>query len=150
MIKITKRQSDYLNRKIKEAEDAERHDLYLTELMGTGKVIPYIGWFWHDVDFTKPIWLGCCVEFVGFLESNKWGYPRWQLTDEQDSTLKALFLDLNLEQGKDAIERDLQEIYRYIQSCCPLDRDVEKEALAAASSSPAITNTERGIHVGYN
>lgn len=148
MIKITKRQSNYLNRKIREVEDAEKHDLFLVELAAAGKVIPYIGQDWHDVDFTKVIEVGHCIQFVGFLEDNKWNYPIWPLTEEQDDTLKAMLLDLDLSQNKDVVESDLQEIYTYMQSCCPEGSDVIEAALRAISlfvDDPILI--EGGIHV---
>lgn len=151
MIKITKAQSKSLNRKIKEAGDGERHDLFLKELVATGKIIPYMGKDWQEVDFTKPICLGHCVRFVGFLEDNKWNYPKWQLSEEQDSSLKMLLLDLDLNQPESLIELDLQDIYRCVQSCCPDNRDVEWEALEAISQLVADeSKTEGGIHARCN
>jgi len=147
MVKITRLQSNHLNRKIEAVEDAEKYDLFLFELASTGKVIPYIGWAWHDVDFTKPIWIGHCGEFAGFLEDNEWNYPRWQLSEDQDGTLKALLLDLDLDQNRDIIEDDLREIYRHIQACIPEDQDIEFKALSAIVG-PATTQIERGVHVG--
>jgi hypothetical protein len=53
-----------------------------------GKAVPYIGWYWRQVDFDSPISFGDCGEFVGFLENNKWGYPEFTLTPEQDAEVK--------------------------------------------------------------
>lgn len=50
------------------------------------KRIPYIGWFWRDVDFARPdtyIPIGNCGEFIGFMENNKWGYPQRGLTSDE-------------------------------------------------------------------
>jgi len=152
VIKITKAQSRHLNRKIEEVEDVERHDLFLVELGGTGKVIPYIGESWPDVDFTKPVSFGHCVNFVGFMENNKWGYPEWQLSEEQDNILKALLLDLDLDQDRDTIESNLQELYSHIQSCLPDGRDIGMEALVAASKigdGHQSNWIESGVHARY-
>lgn len=54
----------------------------------TGKPVPYIGWFWRNVDFTQPISLGHIPEsFSGFMENNKWGYCSWTITEQQQDTL---------------------------------------------------------------
>jgi hypothetical protein len=50
------------------------------------KRIPYIGWFWRDVDFASRepyIPIGNCGEFIGFMENNKWDYPQRRLTPDE-------------------------------------------------------------------
>lgn len=50
------------------------------------KRIPYIGWFWRDVDFAgrEPyIPIGNCGEFIGFMENNKWDYPQRRLSADE-------------------------------------------------------------------
>lgn len=50
------------------------------------KAIPYVGWFWREVDFDAPAYQ-CGVipgEWQGFMENNKWdyGYSRPTTPDE--------------------------------------------------------------------
>jgi len=55
---------------------------------GHSKRVPYIGWYWRDVDFVtgEYIPIGDCGEFIGFMENNKWGYAQRKL--EPDEVLK--------------------------------------------------------------
>lgn len=47
---------------------------------GHGKRVPYIGWFWREVDFANGVYvIGACSEYIGFMENNKWGYPQRRL-----------------------------------------------------------------------
>lgn len=48
-----------------------------------GKAIPYIGWYWRNVNFDADcVWLGIIppnadgneTPLIGFMENNKWGY----------------------------------------------------------------------------
>jgi len=66
------------------------HNLEEEPLFETGKAVPYIGWFWRDVDFDAETYsFGICRStgtaingmiledpstFVGFMENNKWDY----------------------------------------------------------------------------
>jgi len=57
--------SEEINKRIDKADDAGE------------KVLPYMGWYWRDVDFDNgPITLGLSYGDiqVGFMENNKWGY----------------------------------------------------------------------------
>lgn len=64
-----------------------------------GKPVPYIGWFWRDVDFdTETHWLGVIpagvesneTNLVGFMENNKWGYPEIKVEREKWAEIKSL------------------------------------------------------------
>ncbi|MDB5733325.1 MAG: hypothetical protein JWQ03_3220 [Variovorax sp.] len=77
------------------------------------KVLPYIGWFWRDVDFDSRITLGDCGKFVGFMESNKWGYPEGEVTEEQDAEIKRQILDICMEPTNEK----LQKFYDFLQTC---------------------------------
>lgn len=53
------------------------------DLRDFGKRIPYIGWFWRDVNFaekTVPIGDG---DFIGIIINNKWGYNERLLTEQE-------------------------------------------------------------------
>jgi len=75
--------SKELNEKIVAIENREDLDF---EAFG-GKIIPYIGWFWRDVNFdSEDYYFGILPiydnnsfdsndkERLGFMESNKWDY----------------------------------------------------------------------------
>jgi hypothetical protein len=52
------------------------YDITEDDPHGHGKRVPYIGWFWRDVDFAeRRIPLGHCGDFIGFMRSNKWNHP---------------------------------------------------------------------------
>ncbi|GAG80631.1 unnamed protein product, partial [marine sediment metagenome] len=46
----------------------------------SGKIVPYIGWFWRVVPFNeKKLTLGSIPSgFIGFMENNKWDYDEWE------------------------------------------------------------------------
>ncbi len=68
---------------------------------GTGKSIPYIGWFWRTTNLQND-----CVHigktpggyeldtyykgFVGVMENNKWGHPERQLSMDECQIFKSL------------------------------------------------------------
>lgn len=82
--------SETLNKKIYEIDDKD-------ELSTSGgKCIPYIGWFWRNVDFdAKTYRFGILPgEFVGFMENNKWDYNYTrELTPKEWEKVKALLVD---------------------------------------------------------
>lgn len=68
---------------------------------GWGKRIPYIGWYWRSVDFArKRIPIGDCGDFIGFMESNKWGHPERDLTDSEADQVLALLWRARAEDGR--------------------------------------------------
>ena len=68
--------NDYYNQFLSDYADDEK---------GHGKRIPYIGWYWRDVDFSsrEQITIGDCGEFIGFMENNKWGYNERYLSENE-------------------------------------------------------------------
>ena len=59
---------------------AEAANFDVSPLLGTGKNVPYLGWFWRHVNFHADyISLADNGEWVGFCESNKWDYPEWNV-----------------------------------------------------------------------
>lgn len=57
----------------------------------SGKRIPYIGWYWRDVDFAaKRITIADCGDFIGFCENNKWGYDERYLEEAEADQVIAL------------------------------------------------------------
>lgn len=61
----------------------------------TGKSVPYIGWFWREVDFDDEIDIGCIPDkFAGFMVNNKWDHPERSLDSEQSSEVRRICEDL--------------------------------------------------------
>lgn len=63
------------------------------------KPIPYIGWFWREVDFDKEAYTFGIVPgantrkglpVVGFMENNKWDYSTVRVTPEQSKEIRRL------------------------------------------------------------
>lgn len=98
--------SDQLNEILTDLADNEGYDV--RGLEGTGKCIPYVGWYWRQVDFDADAgYLGDCGQFVGFMQKDKWGYgyiivkgEKWArvkqllraaVADPSDTTLQAVF-----------------------------------------------------------
>lgn len=85
--------SEELNKNIRELDGLEEF-----EITG-GKCIPYVGWFWRDVDFDSTgCWIGIIPgEFQGFMENNKWGYDGfWVKGEDWENLKKILEITLNL------------------------------------------------------
>ena len=68
------------------------------DIHNSGKLIPYIGWFWRSITVTDPAFAtigridhtvgdepvgdvqDSSDEFVGIMQNNKWGYPERSMT----------------------------------------------------------------------
>lgn len=98
----------------------------------SGKVVPYIGWFWREVDFEKPFQLGYCPEqsgqdtgeivtegvrhgFVGFMRNNKWFYPEWMVTEEQRKEIVARLVGII----DKPTQKKFQNFFDYMQTLRP-------------------------------
>lgn len=68
-------------------------------LYNAGKTLPYIGWYWREVNFNRRLWLGICPivggeRLIGFMPRNKWGYPSFELSPDEDAQVKEAVADL--------------------------------------------------------
>lgn len=106
--------SDEINQRIHEICDDET--FAPPELARHGKTIPYIGWFWRDVDFDKRITLGYCGSFIGFMENNKWDHDEWITTDEQSVAIREA-AEAICKCDRDGLAPLLQRFYDLIQGC---------------------------------
>lgn len=75
----------------------------------TGKVVPYVGWYWRNVDFDKPFVLykpkvgGFDVPgWYGFMQNNKWGYSEVEPSAEDCLLIRAAAARLALEKSNEA------------------------------------------------
>lgn len=94
---------------------------------GVGKRIPYIGWFWRELDFYNLIRIpiGNCGVFIGFMANNKWGYSQRYLTEAEALRVIAFF-DAAIEASKNyginqgerekAVDFQLNELWNYMQT----------------------------------
>ena len=76
------------------------------------------------VNFHDVITLGDCGSYIGFMENNKWGYPEWRVSPEQDANIKAMITDVVLDESN--TEEALFAIYEYIQTCAPAGESPSK------------------------
>lgn len=77
---------------------------------GSGKRLPYIGWYWRSVDFAaKSIPVGDCGEFIGFMENNKWGYSERDLTPDEADHAIALLWKAREESNRGGLVSDLYD-----------------------------------------
>lgn len=100
--------SEEINKKIRLICDNENigYDVF----NDCGKTIPYIGWFWRDVDFdrTKNYYFGILpkykaessldednpVERVGFMQNNKWDYEYVIANSDEWKIIKDTIIEL--------------------------------------------------------
>jgi len=88
----------------------------------TGKTLPYIGWYWRDVDFDSDGYRFGVIpgQFKGFMESNKWGYGyTHKTTPEEWATIKRHLSEAvtaHLESRVSDAQRALAEAYKAIQA----------------------------------
>lgn len=102
------------------AMDREDFPFAVRGLEGSGKIVPYIGWFWRAVDFSAPeFWLGycndSCGQFVGFMQNNKWDYPEFCITAEQVVRVRELLVAVAV----DPNETTCQALFDYMQTLAP-------------------------------
>ena len=98
-----------------------------------GKLVPYIGWFWRNVNFNAdyvhlgivpPMYVDDPDYFehnptpkVGFMENNKWDYPEFIVKGNDLHILKHLLITAVKEKTEDAF----REVDEFIQSLLPKD-----------------------------
>jgi len=104
----------------------------------SGKVIPYIGSFWRDIEWSSSrqtvrdgsstnIHIGRIVEdgneppeqgspFIGFMANNKWGYPERTLTAEERAHVISLLYTAMLSDNKVVKAGTLQHLWEYMQT----------------------------------
>ncbi len=112
--------SDKLNDEIRKAEDEDREKSRVIGMENSGKIFPYIGWFWREVNFDRLLPLAECEGdigddkgFVGIIVNNKWGYDEWETTEEQRGEIKALFEKAVAAHNQDGY----QALFDYVQTC---------------------------------
>lgn len=95
----------------------------------SGKLIPYIGWMWREVDFCGDIPIGRIVPekedergipgFTGFMVNNKWDYPERLLTEGEKAQVINYLDQAMTYTGSDyRVKRDkaLTKLWDYMQS----------------------------------
>jgi hypothetical protein len=90
---------------------------------GHGKRVPYIGWYWRNVDFAtgKYIPIGDCGEFIGFMENNKWGYASRILTpDEVEKVTKIVCKAYDLSQAGGILSDIITKTNKELDKLWPL------------------------------
>lgn len=111
-----------LNQRLSDLDD-DHPDIVPTRLLGTGKVLPYYGWFWRAIDFerflladardAKLIAYGSEVPgWVGFCQSNKWNYPTFVPSHVEGQTIRLLCETLVTVPTKDAAT----SLFEYLQT----------------------------------
>ena len=77
---------------------------------GLGKRIPYLGWYWRNLDFAnKDITIGKIGSFIGFMATNKWDHPERKLTLDESNQIIKIIDEAFIESQQGG---NLNEIYR--------------------------------------
>lgn len=97
--------------------EADEHDPY-----GHGKRVPYIGWFWRNVDFANEYYtIGDCGDFIGFMENNKWGYTQRRLTPEESKKVTKVVMAAYTASREGGILADIiKNTYKQLDKLWPL------------------------------
>lgn len=74
-----------LNERITEIADMET-DFEVDWLQFSGKALPYLGWYWRDVDYDYIV-LGYAGGVVCIMQKDKWGYPSYRCTQSECETI---------------------------------------------------------------
>lgn len=104
------------------ADDNDDRDSVLGRLFvnGSGKRIPYIGWFWRDVDFTsgRGADIADCGDFIGICQNNKWGYDQRSLTDDEMGVLIDMLDQTHaaVEAGSDDADAKFAAVWDWFQT----------------------------------
>lgn len=96
------------------------------DIHGTGKRVPYIGWFWRHIEFSDllHIPIGDCGDFIGFMVNNKWDYPERCLTGDEARKAIAI-IDEAMKRSEDggclddivrSTNEKLDELWEYLQT----------------------------------
>lgn len=109
-------ESDEINRRAEEVDQTE----WGFDCFGS-KIIPYIGWFWRNVDWDAEECLLGVVPgeppLVGFMQNNKWSYPSFTIEGESWATLR-LLVEALLKDTPPSAAR-CAELCQFMQSLCP-------------------------------
>jgi hypothetical protein len=103
-------------------ELADKGDDYAPVELRGGKAIPYYGWFWRNVDFSRPLWLAYAngvgrdvPAWVGFCENNKWGYEEFQISSEATLAVRELCEAFVAAPSKNTA----RDVFEYLQTLKP-------------------------------
>lgn len=92
---------------------------------GHGKRLPYIGWYWRHIAFSRGgVPIGDCGQFIGFMANNKWYYDERNLTEAEQSEVLRIIDDAialsqkggNLREIEDTTNAKLDELWDYLQT----------------------------------
>lgn len=76
--------NNFVNKYASFKDDQQPIDRTISNGKSFGKRIPYIGWYWRNIDFAnKNIPIGDCNDFIGMMANNKWDYPQRYLNDDE-------------------------------------------------------------------
>ena len=122
VIKPKTHTSEKLNKKL--AEIADESEKYGFEAFG-GKALPYIGWYWRNVNFDRedgyefgilPViksdWETNTKKQIGFMENNKWDYDEVHANADQWKKIKTLLVAV----ANNPCEQTLSDVYIAIQA----------------------------------
>lgn len=84
---------------------------------GSGKPVPYVGWYWRNVDFVAgAIPIANCGSFIGVCESNKWGYPMRMLEADEAERVTALLWSAMCEEDTEKRTALIKNVWDTFQS----------------------------------
>lgn len=108
-------------------EDEKPQDPTIANGIGSGKRVPYIGWYWRSVDWcSKQVPIGDCGEFIGFMENNKWDYPERLLTPKEfDEVMKIVIKAIGYGEEGGSVKEIEENKRRELEKLWPLMQTFE-------------------------
>lgn len=101
---------EQLNERITDIADMDE-TFQIEGLENTGKVIPYLGWYWRDV-YANDISLGYHKDRVWVMQNNKWDYPEYRCTAGECATIIEHLANI----ASEPTQEKLQAFYDYLQT----------------------------------
>jgi len=99
-----------LNDRIADIANMET-DFEVDWLQSSGKALPYLGWYWRDVDYDYIV-LGYTSGTVWVMQNNKWDYPSYRCSKPECETIINHLIAIVNQPNRE----NLRAFYDYLQT----------------------------------
>lgn len=117
---INEKYNEFVSDRANFKEDDEPQDTTIANRKSNYKRVPYMGFYWHHIDFAnKSISIGNCEEYIVIMENNKWNRPERLLTPEECDKVIEIIEKAMRENEKGEIRKalsELEKLWPYLQT----------------------------------